>query len=302
MARPTLVLVGAVLALLRALSGTGALAGPESTPESTQPVRASRDDALESVTVEAQRERITKQVSQFVSSIVMPAKHESLARWQVPICVAVAGLPPAGGEFVTKRISEIAVDSGVPLGPQGCAFNFVVIVTSEPETLLKEWWAAEPRLFNRERGVGGVKRLIRAERPVRVWYNACSVAPALANDFEMSGYPRCNSGELGSRLTWGSVRTIYSVIQVIDLEHIVGLTYGQVGDYVAMVGLAQIRENPELGDAPTILGLFADDATDKAQALTRFDQAFLKSVYESTVGNVTEIAQIKLRMGQDLMR
>jgi hypothetical protein len=85
MARPTLVLVGAVLALLRALSGTGALAGPESTPESTQPVRASRDDALESVTVEAQRERITKQVSQFVSSIVMPAKHESLARWQVPI-------------------------------------------------------------------------------------------------------------------------------------------------------------------------------------------------------------------------
>ncbi|HSC07070.1 MAG TPA: hypothetical protein VLD59_09615 [Steroidobacteraceae bacterium] len=293
---------GALTGAMLALSVTRAAADPESTSESKQPVTVSSDRELESVTVEAQRERITKQVSQFVTSIVLPARHESLARWQVPICLGVAGLPPTGNEFVKKRISQIAADSGVPLGSQGCAFNFVVVVTSDPETLLKEWWAADPRLFNRDRGVGGVKRLISAELPVRVWYNACSVAPGLAKHFEMSGYARCNTGELGSRLTWGSVRTIYSVIEVVDLEHIVGLTYGQVADYVSMVGLAQIRENPELGDAPTILGLFAQGSADRPEALSHFDQAFLRSVYESTVGNVTELAQIKLRMGQDLLR
>jgi hypothetical protein len=295
------IVVGALAGAMLALSVTRATADPQST-ESKPPVTESSDGQLESVTVEAQRERITRQVSQFVTSIVLPARHESLARWPVPICLGVAGLPPAGNEFVKKRISQIAADSGVPLGSQGCAFNFVVVVTADPETLLKEWWAADPRLFNRDRGVGGVKRLISAERPVRVWYNACSVAPSLAKQFEMSGYPRCNTGELGSRLTWGSVRTIYSVIQVVDLEHVVGLTYGQVADYVSMVGLAQIRENPELGDAPTILSLFAQGSADRPEALSHFDQAFLKSVYGMTVGNVSEIAQIKLRMGQDLLR
>jgi hypothetical protein len=118
----------------------------------------------------------------------------------------------------------------------------------------------------------------------------------------MRGSPLCGKGQVGSRLTWDAVRSIYSVIQVVDLEHIVGLTYGQVADYVAMVGLAQVRENPELGNASTILGLFAQVGADKPHSLSPFDQAFLKSLYETTDGSKTEVAQIKVRMGQDLLR
>lgn len=295
--------VGAIAGAMLASSVAHVAADPQSTSETAQQAAtASSDEPLESLTVEAQRERITKQVSQFVTSIVLPARHESLARWQVPVCIVVAGLPRPETDFVTQRLSRIAEDSGVPVSPQGCGPNFVVVVTSEPETLLKEWWAADHGLFNRERGIGGVKRLIRTPQAVRVWYNVCSAPPGLGQNFQMRGGPICGVGQLGSRITWEHVRSIYSVIQVVDLEYIVGLTYGQVADYVAMVGLAQIRENPDLGDAPTILRLFAEASTDRPPGLSRFDQSFLKSVYESTAGNVTEIAQIKLRMGQDLLR
>jgi hypothetical protein len=293
---------GAVAGSMLALTVAGAAADPESTSETTPPAAVSSDAELESLTVEGRRAIVTRQVSQFVSSVAMPASHESLARWQLPICIVVVGLPPPETDFVTQRIARVAEDAGVPVSPQGCGPNFLVIVTSEPETLLKEWWAADHGLFNRERGIGGVKRLIRTPRAVRVWHNVCNAPPGIARNFQMRGSPLCGKGQVGSRLTWDAVRSIYSVIQVVDLEHIVGLTYGQVADYVAMVGLAQVRENPELGNASTILGLFAQVGADKPHSLSPFDQAFLKSLYETTDGSKTEVAQIKVRMGQDLLR
>ena len=57
----------------------------------------------------------------------------------------------------------------------------------------------------------------------------------------------------------------------------------------------------ELADAPTILRLFAEASTDRLSELSRFDQSFLKSSTKRP-SNVTEIAQIKLRMGQNLLR
>jgi hypothetical protein len=145
----------------------------------------------------------------------------------------------------------------------------MIVVTPEPEALLKEWWAEDHDLFNRDRGVGGVKRMIRTDRPVRVW---------------------------------AAVRSIYSVIVVIDLTRIEGMTFGQVADYVAMVGLAQIRQNPELGEVPTILGLFAASGADRPRGLTPWDQSFLKAVYETMDGSVMELAQVRLRMSEDLAR
>jgi hypothetical protein len=295
-------LFGACAVAILSSIAARAVAGPEST--SAQPATSVAPEVeLGPVTVEARRRRelIDRQVSEFVYSIAGPGKVESLARWNVPVCVVTAGLTAAEADFVKKRIAQVAADAVVPLGEPACRPNFAVIVTPEPERLLKEWWSEEHRLFNRDRGLGGVNRFIQADQPVRVWHNACNAPPKIsAHAFSTSEH--CNVGVTGSRLTWSVVRAIYTAIVVVDLTQIEGLTFGQVADYVAMVGLAHLRPNPALGDISTILGLFATSGTDRSKGLTAWDQSFLKAVYATTDGSTTETSLIKVRMSEDLAR
>jgi hypothetical protein len=279
-------------------------AGSQSVSDSAQqPPAAESGVELESVTVEARRrrERIDRQVSEFVYTIAGSGRVESLARWKVPVCAVAVGLAAAEAEFVRKRIAEIAAEADVPLGRPGCGPNFVVIVAPEPEKLLREWWSEEHRLFNRDRGVGGVERFIESEQPVRAWHNACNAPPGISAHAFSAG-EHCGQGVTGSRLVWAAVRAIYSAIVAVDFTRIEGLTFGQVADYVAMVGLAQIRSSPELGEVPTILSLFSANGAGRPKGLTDWDQSFLEAVYDTTDGNVTEISQIKLRMSDRLAR
>jgi hypothetical protein len=285
------------------LLAANALAAPQSTSSSAEaPPAADSDVKLESVTVEARRrERINRQVSEYVYSIAGSGNVESLARWKVPLCPAIAGLAGAEADFVKRRIAKIASDAGVPLGDEGCAPNFVVILSPAPKALLKDWWSEDHDLFNRDRGLGGVDRMIETDQPVRVWHNACNVPP-LRGYYQPSGQLNCNTGVTGSRLVFAAVRAIYSAIVVVDLTRIEGLTFAQMTDYAAMVGLAQIRSDPDLGEAPTILGLFTTNGASREKELTAWDKSFLKAVYETTDGSVTELRQIKLRMSEELAR
>jgi hypothetical protein len=290
-------LSAAAVAALWAL-GTVASAGPQSSSSNAEPTK------LDPVTIDSSRRnpRINPQVSEFVSSIAMPVQHESMARWSVHVCVFAAGLSPKEGDFVERRIADVAREAGVPVELPGCQANFVVVLTADPEAFLREWWAEEPRLFDRERGVQGVERMIRTDRAVRVWHNACNAPPALARNYRLNAQWHCNTGTSGSRITRAAVRSIYSAIVVVDFRKIEGLTWAQVADYVAMVGLAQLRVDAETSAVPTVLSLFEDDDDARAKALTVWDQAFLKSVYASRDGTVTELTQVKLKMTEDLAR
>ena len=291
-------------AILFALTSVGGAAEQSAAVSVDPSTAAAPGNELESVTVEARRrqERISKEVSEFVSAIVASPMHESLGRWAVPVCPFTAGLTPSAGEFVRKRVSEVAAASGVPVSAPDCAPNFVVVVTPDPEKFLKDWWEADHRLFNRERGVGGIMRFIEADIPVRVWHNVCSAPPGLTREFRLNITWDCNTGTLGSRLTYAAVRAIYLAIVMVDLTHIEGLTFGQVADHVAMLGLAQVRSSPDIAATPSILNLFVESGADKPAGLTDWDQSFLKAVYETRQGNVTEVSQIKMRMGRDLAK
>jgi hypothetical protein len=65
---------------------------------------------------------------------------------------------------------------------------------------------------------------------------------------------------------------------IVDASQLKGVTLGQLADYAALVGLAQIKPVDSLADAPTILQLF--NGTNAAPAgMTEWDRAFLKSLY-----------------------
>ena len=280
-----------------------AAATAESPQISVQQPAAKSDDAtIDTVTVEARR-LLERQLSTFVSAIVMPARDESLARWQLPICPLVAGLTFDEGKFVFERVSQVAREAGVSLGPPDCNPNLLIVMTREPEAFLKNWWGKNPRLFNNDRGVGGIKRTIRTAVPVRVFYNAFSVPSELANRFAVSAISHCGKpGIPDSRLNRSTVRVLYSVIMVVDKRQTEGLQLGPLTDYIAMNSLAYIRRNPDLGTVPTILRLFDESDTPRPQALSAWDRAFLKSLYDTDSSSVTHLSEITYRMTRDLAR
>lgn len=287
------------------LSILAAAATAESPRTSGQQAPAKSGDAtIDSVTVEARRRRelLERQLSTFVSEIAITPRHESLSRWQLPICPLVAGLPFDQGKFVFQRVSQVASEAGIPLGAPDCRPNLLIVMTREPEALLENWRDKQPRLFNTDRGVARIKRTIRTAAPVRVFYNACSVPPGMAKTFAIRVLGHCGTGVTGSRLTWSTVRTIYSVIVVVDKRQTEDLELGPLTDYIAMISLAQIRRDPDLGAAPTILRLFDESDAPLPQALSTWDRAFLKSLYDTDVSGVAQLSEIKHRMKRDLAR
>lgn len=73
-------------------------------------------------------------------------------------------------------------------------------------------------------------------------------------------------------------------------------------DYVAMVSLAQIRRDSDLGTAPTILRLFDETDAARPSATSAWDQSFLKALYGTDAGSVVQMSEITLQMKQELVR
>ena len=287
----------ALLVAALAAVATGDANSDPPLPDSTRSVAE-----LEAVTVTGRkREQVFRErVQTFVSSLRAGSLGESLARWQVPVCPYVSGASERQNEFIRLHIRQVAREAGVYLASADCDANLVVVLTVEPEELLRQWWGEQHRLFNADRGVAGVERFLESDEGIRAWYNACDVAPGWAKgNPERRGLP-CGSGQLGSRLTWNAVRAIYSVIVVVDLARIESLNVGQVADYVAMVGLAHIRRNAELGKLPSILRLFTETGDARPRGLTSWDKTFLRSMYATDSTAISQARQVMASMGQEL--
>jgi hypothetical protein len=287
-----------------------------------EPPKAATDAAdkpgLDQITVEAKRERtiVEHQVSSFVSAISVAPFHESLARWSIPICPLVAGLPREHGEFVLTRVSKIAADAGVPLAPENCRGNFYVIVTADPDALLKAWVKRDISLFG-DAGGTKIRAFLNSPWPIRVWYNAdlgtADGLPLTANDGSaqvatgptmgggpLSGVPT-NEHALGFRLKHDEVRGLSSVIVLVDSRRARGVSFGQLADYVALIGLAELRLDANVGEAPTILHLFSASGRAPPAGLSPWDQYFLKALYHTEQSDVMQLSEIKISIVRDVL-
>ena len=265
--------------------------------------------ALDTVTIEAHRDReIKRQINKFVSGGVVTYLDDSLERWNTPICPLVAGLPSKPAEFIRARVSQVAMDAHAPLGSEHCAPNLVIVITNDPDLLLEKWSQRE-RLFNTCNGSGPVKRFLHSRQPVRVFYNARVTSTggpgaavlALAG---VNGPVSSDCGDMYTRLdTWlhrGSVQELTSVIIIVDGRQTANVDMGPLADYIAMVGLAQIRVPADTGTAPSILDLFRE-SDPKPLGLSLWDEAFLRSLYATDQSSVLEVAMIKDRMFKQIV-
>jgi hypothetical protein len=273
-------------------------------------VAAADTPPVDSTTVVGQKERATieRQVGTFVNAIAVKPGSESLARWQlqIPLCPLVAGMPKSDGEYILARVSRIATTAGAPLAPEHCKGNLYIVVTPDPDGLLKAWMKRDVRMFGDEADQGGTTiREFNAANPVRVWYNT--------EFYELDGTPLGNNVDGGnsvntirtdlsaraSRIEINSYRALSSAIAIVDARRLKDITFAQIAAYAAMVGLVQMRPQANVGDAPTILNLFAG-AAKAPPGLTAWDESFLKAVYATRITDKAQIAEIKTAMVQDV--
>jgi hypothetical protein len=275
---------------------------------------------IETITVKAarERERVAQQVNQFVSAIAVKRSDQSLANWQreIPICPLVAGLPRGDGEYMLTRLSQIATAAGAPLAPQHCKPNLYIVVTSEPDALLKAWNKRDVNLFESGDDHGGaeIHQFLRAKLPIRAWYNieiySDDGTPLLDSGGVGSGLDgasagalnglRMNSRATAGRIRFNDVRNLSSAIVLVDAARAKGVSFGQLVAYVSMVALAEIKIDAGVSDTPSILQLFSDVANPAPTGLTDWDEAFLKGLYHTDHLDQHQILSVKTSMVEDL--
>lgn len=233
------------------------------------------------VTIEGHRPDLEHQVQTYVRSVTRRSGDQSLPRWRVPICPLVAGLPADQGELILRRISEIARSVGAPLGPEKCRPNFYIIATAKTGS----------------------------DKPVRVLYDArletvdgLPLYDTQISDQKGLGVTLTGPTVGDSRIEFGAVTHLASVVALIDTARVSGYDVGQLTDYIAMVGFTELDPGADVGNAPTILRLFTTPAQNAPQGLSPWDESFLRGLYSTGQSFRLQRSQITRRMLSDLNR
>jgi hypothetical protein len=317
------------LTLLAALLCTFVHADPPPAPApiggsastASQPPSEAHDRNLPQVAVEARRD-VERRAYAFVKALTHSGRFygESLAIWRAPLCFAVAGLPKPQGEFMLERLSTDADSAGVPLAREPCQPNVFVVLSREPDSLLK---GLEARHAFGEGQPAQIQRFIHpAKIPVvRIWRNANTVDPngaplnaigaacggAAASgldsglSFMKSDIPT-NCEAFGSRPRFDALVAFSSVIVVVDTRLTSDATFGQLADYVAVIALADIDQEVDFGDVPTILRLFVELPSTAPPGLTIWDRAFLSALYHTDQSSRSQRSEIVSTIARDVSR
>jgi hypothetical protein len=262
--------------------------------------------------VSARRAELAPRISKFVNQIAPLENAEGLAVWKVPVCPLVSGLPQPDGEFILGRVTEIARAAGVPLGDEHCHPNLFILVTADPNRLLQGWNDRDRlRLLVFGQAAPSVTReFIETPRAVRVWYSSSEEdawGKRLSGDARSTtGCQRAtcapiaydvDSSHLQSNVVWKFSR----IFVIADQRRLQGVSRGQFADYVAMIGLAELKTGAELGDAPTILKLFDGEPQTAAAGMSDWDQAFLKSLYATEPRSQLQRRQVARAMVREIV-
>jgi hypothetical protein len=275
-----------------------------------EPAAAASRAVQDEVIVHAGREELAPRLRAFVNEILVLDHGEGLARWHVPVCPQVTGMPRENGEFILWRISEVARGAGVPLAGERCHPNLFVFVTLDPQQLLTDMQQRQRAVTFGHASPVEIDEFIATPRVARVWYDSAmeaSDSSSAAHGFppfgQLIGAPGLpgdvtSDWERASRVTRTEERAFTYVCIVVDKGRLQGVTLGQLADYIAMVGLTQIKPGAQLSNVPTILRLFDGAPQAALPGMSDWDQAFVKAVYateQSVVVQRSEIAQGMLR-------
>ena len=285
---------------VRALVMVGALLARPALAQSPPPL-ISREP--ETVYSDAQRAKDALLSLKFVQSLLQPSGNleGQFARWKIPICPHVAGMAPAAAFVIERRIRDIAQQVGAPLDRRDpCKTNIAIFVTAEPQATIDAIIANDRmRLLTT-----APNRDLRMRQPVQAWYASYyrdddgllrldlprGGAYAWTNDFPPINVPPDKPVPLEgdakanlTRLFTGLVPEMGDATVLVDFNAIKGMTLATLGDYIALLTLAQTPATGRCQPAPSIANLFLKDCAPDfhTEALSQIDLAMLDALYQT---------------------
>lgn len=260
---------------------------------------------LEDVVVEGRQ--LESLVRSYVNEVSQPANNRGLARWNRPICVGAVNLRNEVGQYVIDRISDVARELGVEAGEPGCRPNILIVAAADGAALATAIVEDRPRNFDlRHNGTDAGTRAFRnfrtGDQPVRWWQISMPIdsetggrAVRLPGDIDpATGQPSAPvihvfaASRLRTQIRDDMVRSVI----IVDVERLGGADLVQLGDYLALVALAQVDGEADTSAYPTILNLFADPASAPA-GLTEWDRSYLTALYEHDQLRINRNSQVR---------
>jgi len=295
-----------------ALAASLAIAGAESAPQAAPVQPATSPDPaaapvsrLADVVVEGRQ--LDALVRSFVVEVAEPAKRRGLARWNRPICVGSVNLQTQVGQYIVDRVSDVARELEVEAGEPGCRPNVLIVGTVDGAALASALVEDRPRNFDlRHNGTDAGTPAFRGfrtdDRPVRWWQISMPIdsetggrAVRLPGDLDpASGQPTAPRIAVfaASRLRTQIRDDMVRAVIIIDVDRLDGANLVQLGDYVAMVSLAQIDPEAETAGYDTVLNLFADPASGP-DGLTDWDMSYLEALYQHDQLRINRNSQVQ---------
>ena len=250
---------------------------------------------LDEILVQGRSLRDTTQT--FVREVGAPARNRGLARWRNGLCAGVVNMRTETAQYLVDRVSDVARDVGLNAGAPGCSPNVLVIVTPDAKSFTSTLVASQPRLFvvggaGMDRGRTQLALFEDSERPVRWWHVSAPVDPSSGqiavripgNCTEPCASPLDYAPLLkvmSSRLLNHTDDDLKRVFIIVDIDKVADVTLEQLGDYIAMVALAQVNPDADTGGYSTILNLF--ETPGDTPGLTLWDRTYLKGLYEAQI-------------------
>lgn len=255
-------------------------------------VPAAADEPDEEIVVTGtalSRAEARRQAADFVDRVGIAAGQTPAARWIDPVCPRAFGLDAARAAMVEQRLRAHVTSVGAKVAKAGCTANLAVIFTADAGSMVKKIARRSTSTLG-EIGPAGREALVAGDAPVRWWYDTEARGkdgqrqigmPFLAGGTGEGGAPLVPGGDTfvqyrSSVVSTLSVRSIRSATIVVDVERAAGVPLTAVGDYAAMVGLAEVRR-PDAVPSGSILALF--DKGGSVPGLTDRDLAFLRGLY-----------------------
>jgi hypothetical protein len=232
-------------------------------------------------------------IQDFLEEVAAPARSRGYARWHRRVCVGVHNLEADAAQYIVDRISRLALDAGLEPGEPGCRPQVSIIFTTDAAGLSARLVEREPRVFRPVAGNAGtdlgrdaLERFVKSDRAVRWWHvslpvSAINRAAAIETPHTTCPAARCPptiavSGP--SRVHSGVVDELQYVIIIVDPTKLIGTTWQQIADYLAVVSLAQIDLQAHPAQFDSILNLFSNPKA--YSGLTDWDRSFIRAVYE----------------------
>ena len=267
-------------------------------------------------------------VGKFVEGMTVPTRVTGkVARWKNGVCPIVVGLPSEAAKLLVQKIRTLAAEVGAPVNPKDpCPGNIEVIFTGQPQALLDNIRIMHPVLLGYYDNSAQADKLATSTRPIQSWYSTATVdargnptvdgarkggvhlsialppsgLPGPPDILEMYMPDAAVTNVTGGRLGDGVSSALNNVMIVADTGKLLGRDAGNVGDYIAMLALAQIQPPDACQALPSILNLLVPGCS--GDTLTSADTAYLRALYKITT--TTTLAgqrrEIQYQMNQAL--